>query len=134
MNPNPPEFDYPKTASDVFLHETRQQLSGECFDGVDECLVRPQDHDAGRWFRREAQNIAKVEIERDEAPLFPSADVINRLIGCAVKFLIVNRRNIMTGLAQNPGNGKPEILVELELHADFSIGSGTYRSRDISAP
>ena len=40
----------------------------------------------------------------------------------------------MTGLAQNPGNGKPEILVELELHADFSIGSGTYRSRDISAP
>ena len=25
----------------------------------------------------------------------------------------------------NPGNGKPKILVELEFHADFSIGSGT---------
>ena len=31
----------------------------------------------------------------------------------------------MTGLAQNPGNGKPEILVDLELHADFSTATGT---------
>lgn len=31
----------------------------------------------------------------------------------------------ITDLAWNPGNSKPEILVELEFHADFSIGSGT---------
>jgi hypothetical protein len=31
----------------------------------------------------------------------------------------------MTGLTQNLSDIEPEILVELELHADFSMGSGT---------
>ncbi len=40
----------------------------------------------------------------------------------------------MTRVAQNPGDVMPEILVELELHADFSMGTFTKRSRAISAP
>ena len=31
----------------------------------------------------------------------------------------------LTGLVQNPGYATPDILVELEFHADFSTGSGT---------
>ncbi len=71
------------------------------------------------------RTLPNVEIERDETSLFPPTDVIYRFVGCAVKFLIVDGQNIVTSLAQNPGSTQPQILVELEFHADFSIGSGT---------
>lgn len=100
MNPDSPEFDNPKASADIFLLETRQQLSGEGDQRTDKRLPGRTQHDnACRRFRREAQNVAEIEIERDEASLFPSADIVNRLIGHAVKFLIVNGQSIMTGLA-----------------------------------
>lgn len=72
-----------------------------------------------------AKDIAEIEIERDEASPFLPADFVNRHVVRAVKFLVVDGRDVMTGLAQNPGDTQPEILVELESHADFSMGSGT---------
>lgn len=126
MNPDSSELNNPKTTVDLLLLETLHHLFGEGSECADKRLsVRSQHNNAGGRFWWEAQDVAKVEIERDEASLFSTADIINHLIGCTVKFLIVNGRNIITGLAQNPGNTKPEILVELEFHADFSIGSGT---------
>ena len=100
MNPDSLEFYDPKMSADIFLLETRRQLFGEGNQHADQRLPgRAQHNNAGRWFRREAQDVAEVEIERDEASLFPSADIVNRLIGYAVKFLIVNGQSIMTGLA-----------------------------------
>lgn len=100
MNPDSSEFDNPKASADIFLLEARHQLSGEGGQRADKRLPGRTQHDnACRRFRRETQNVAEVEIERDEASLFPSADIINRLIGYAVKFLIVNGQSIMTGLA-----------------------------------
>lgn len=99
MNPDSSEFDNPKVSADIFLLEARHQLSGEGDQYTDQRLPGRTQHDnARRRFRREAQNVAEVEIERDEASLFPSADIVNRLIGYAVKFLIMNGQGIMTGL------------------------------------
>ncbi len=104
MNPDSPEFDDPKASADIFLLEACHQLSGEGDQHTGQRLPGRTQHDnACRWFRREAQNVAEVEIERDEASLFPSADIVNRLVGYAVKFLIVNGQSIMTRPRVEPG-------------------------------
>lgn len=104
MNPDSPEFDYPKASADIFLLEARHQLSGEGGQRTDKRLAGRTQHDnACRRFRREAQNVAEVEIERNEVSLFPSADIVNRPIGYAVKFLIVNSQSIMTRPRVEPG-------------------------------
>ncbi len=126
MYPDSSELNDPKTPADIFLLEGCYQLFGEVGQGIDQHFPgRTQYHDTGCRFRRETQDVAEVEIERDEASLFPSTNVIYRFVGYAVKFLIMDGQNIVTRLAQNPGNTQPEILVELEFHADFSMGSGT---------
>lgn len=100
MNPDSSELNDPKTTVDLLELETLHHLSGEGGQCTDKCLsVRAQHDNARRWFGREVQDVAEIEIERDEASLFPSADIVNRLIGYAVKFLIVNGQGIMTGLA-----------------------------------
>ena len=144
MNPNPFGFDDPEPAVDAFLLQGFDQLSGKRrHDPENRLAGRSQYRNTGGGFRREAQDvtetanapsmargprlnpIAEIEIECDEATSFPPADVIDRLVGRAMKFLIVNSRNIVTGLAQNPGDPGPEILVELEFQADFSTGNLT---------
>lgn len=100
MYPDSPEFDNPKASADIFLLETRHQLSGEGDQRTDQRLPGRTQHDnACRRFRREAQDVAEVEIERDKASLFPSADVVYRFVGYTVKFLIVDGQDIVTGLA-----------------------------------
>ncbi len=128
----------------MFLFQSFDQLSGKRrHDPENRLAGRSQYRNTGGGFWRKAQDvtetanapsmargprldpIAEIEIERDEATSFPPADVIDRLVGRAVKFLIVNSRNIVTEPAQNPGNLRPKILVELEFHADFSTGNLT---------
>lgn len=69
--------------------------------------------------------VAKVEIDRDEAALFPTADIVDRRVGGALELLFVDGRHVMAGLAENLGNTPPQILIKLESHADFSIGRDT---------
>lgn len=86
MNPDSPEFDDPQVSVDVLLLETRHQLSGEDGQRTDQCFSgRAQHHNAGCRFRCEAQDVAKVQIERDQASLFPPANVIYRFVGDTVK-------------------------------------------------
>ncbi len=126
MNPNPLGFDDPEPAVDAFLFQSFDQLSGKRrHDPENRLAGRSQYRNTGGGFRWEAQDVTEIEIERDEATSFPPADVIDRLVGRAMKFLIVNSRNIVTEPAQNPGDLRPKILVELEFHADFSTGNLT---------
>lgn len=126
VNPDPSGLYNPETTADILLFKAGRQLSGKRGDRVDDRFaIRPEHHDPGGRLGREAQNVTKVEIKRDEASLLRSADVINRLIVRTRKFLIVNGRDVVTSLAQNPGYATPEIFVQLEFHADFSTGSGT---------
>ena len=55
-------------------------------------------------------------------------------VGCTRHVLTRNRRDIVTGVAQDIDAAATEILVEFEVHAGEVIGIGTYRSRLISAP
>jgi hypothetical protein len=48
--------------------------------------------------------------------------------------LLAHRGDVMTGGTQQAGAAFSEILVKLEIQATWLKGTGTMRSRDISAP
>lgn len=100
MYANSPNLDDPQAPRNVFLSQARQQLPSKRRYGLDGRLVGwAQYGDPGRWFGRETKNVTEIEIERDKAPLFFSAHIIDRLIGRAAEALVVNAGNIVTGLA-----------------------------------
>lgn len=93
-----------------------------------------QDDDPGALSRRKSQNVAEVVIERDQHPAFGGADIEQFLIGAPAQILLAYRHYIVTGRFEHFQATTADVLVELELHAAWSVGTGTMRSRAASAP
>lgn len=93
-----------------------------------------QDHNPVRACRRDTEHVAEVVIEADEGPILPHGGLEYRLVRAAAKPLQVHGRGIVPRPSQEIRLTFPEVLVELELHAPVSVGTGMIRSRDTSAP
>ena len=95
---------------------------------------RLQDDDSCALFRRESQNVSEVTIEGNQHSAFGGADLEQLLVGNAAQILLADRHHIVTVCFEQLSATAPDILVELELHAARSVGTGTMRSRAASAP
>jgi len=93
-----------------------------------------QDDDSCALFRRESQNVSEVMIEGNQHSAFDGTDLEQLLVGNAAQILLADRHHIVTGRFKQLPATAPDILVELELHAARSLGTGTMRSRAASAP
>jgi hypothetical protein len=87
---------------------------------------------ACRWW--EAKHVAEIPIQRDQRPPFGGADFEQPVVCRPLEPLIADSNHIVSGAADHIGRAAAEILVELEFHPAFSVGTGTTRSRAASAP
>ena len=62
------------------------------------------------------------------------ANIEQRLIAHAAKILVADGHHIVTGNLQQICAAAADVLVELDFHATWSIGTGTICSRAASAP
>ena len=90
------------------------------------------DASARGW--RVAKHLTEITIQGNERSAFAPADFKQYLVRRSAQPLTGNRNSIVTGGADQIGRTPAEILVELEFHATFSVGTGTTRSRAASAP
>jgi hypothetical protein len=89
---------------------------------------------AGAGRRRITKHLAKIAIQCDERSAFAPAYFEQRLVRRPSQPLIGDRDGIVAGSEDQIGRAPAEILVELELHAAFSLGTGMTHSRAASAP
>ncbi len=83
---------------------------------------------------RDAHNVCKVQIQRDEATRFPLTDLLEALIVDAAQVFLRNGLNVMACIPKELLGPPAEILIEFEPHEVVFMGISTYRWRDISAP
>jgi len=92
------------------------------------------DYDSCALLRRKAQDMAEAAIQGDECAPFACAYREQRLVARTPQALLMHGHDIMPGLNQQPFAAKPQILVELQLHAEVFVGTGMMCSRAASAP
>ena len=91
-------------------------------------------HDAGARGWRVAKHLTEITIQCNKRPAFTPADFKQYLVRRSGQPLTGNRNSIVAGCADQVARAPAEILVELEFHATFSVGTGTTCSRAASAP
>jgi hypothetical protein len=135
MYPDPTGLDDPERAVDGSGLRDRQK----CPQPLQQCAdrgTRPelQDDDAGTEFGRKAAYVPEVAVERDQNAILGNADLEQAAIRCTTEALIANGHHVVAGCSEQFGSTASDILVELDLHACPVTGTGTMRSRVISAP
>ncbi len=66
------------------------------------------------------ERIREVEVERDECACLSCAHLPDAFVRCSGEGLFNDRGNVIPRIAKKAGNGRSEVLVELELHATSS--------------
>lgn len=98
-------------------------------------MARQAKHsDASIFSGWKDERVGEVEIKGNEGSALTMAMKDEVAIHGPGKTLFKDGRYIVAGFADDTGRSVAEILVKLDLQRDFSTGSSTYRSRDISAP
>ncbi len=93
-----------------------------------------QHHSAMRALRRESEDVAEVVVECDQSTTFRLAGSKDDFVRLSPKAFIAYGGDIVASRAQEITPAPPDVLIHLESHAVRSVGTGTIRSRDISAP
>ena len=136
-------LDDPQCAGNGMSLQDCQEISQSREDRVQR---RPwsklQNDDSAALFRRESQNVSEVMVECNQHSAFDGTHhsafdgthLEQLLVGNAAQILVADRHHIVAGRLEQLPATTPDILVELELHAARSLGTGTMRSRAASAP
>lgn len=93
-----------------------------------------QDDKSGAVFRRKSQDLTEIAVEGNQHSVFAGAHLEQRLVARAAEVLVADGHCIVAGSLEEFPAAPADLLVELDLHATRSIGTGTIRSRAASAP
>src|ERR1700757_229420 len=93
-----------------------------------------ENSDAGRVFRRKAQDLAKIPVKRHQNTSRGAASLIKRDVVGAAHLLLHDRGDLMTRRLKQVPAEITKTLVDLELHSPAVPGTGITRSRANSAP
>lgn len=76
--------------------------------------AKDRDPRVSDW--RKVQDMAEIQVECDEAPLFSTADLDQDLVLLASEPLLQSEAHIMAGILEDPRDARPEVFVELDPH------------------
>jgi len=93
-----------------------------------------ENDDALRALWREAQHMTEIVVQCDERAAFRGASDEQVVVRRADQLLCSYRLDVVSGPAQQFSPALADVLVELESHAAWTVGTGTIRSRATSAP
>ena len=79
-------------------------------------VAQPQHDDAGVVLGPVCAQVSKSDVERDEQPLFASADVEQRGVGRAGQTLVGDGVDLVACGPQRGFGGDRDVLVEFDLH------------------
>ena len=101
MNADSAGLHDPKGASNIMLPGDRQEIC----QAAEQTLragsgAKVQNDNAGALFRREAQHLAEIPVERYQHTAFRCAHLKDDFIGSAGEPLFANGRNIVTSLGE----------------------------------
>src|SRR3972149_7273547 len=87
-----------------------------------------------RSFRRKTKNMTKIVIQSNQCTSFFHNRIENNIIRLSSESFFTNSFYIMPGSSEQFQPSFTDVLIQLEFHADVSVGTGMIRSRAASAP
>jgi len=135
VNADAAGLDYPESPGQRLAAERPQQGTDQRFQHRQRRVCRQaQNHDTGTSARWKSRHVSEVHIESDEATTVMLANLEQPLVGAAAQLLAFDAGHVVARGTEELLCASAEVLVELELHCPEATATGTYRSRDISAP
>src|SRR3954468_18192588 len=128
-------FNDPQRTRDRLVLKDGQEILQSVGDSANGCSRPDVQHDySSTPLRGKTGNLAEVAIEGDERSPLSRTYLERFLVGDTVKTLFPHGHRIMAACLQQLQATASDVLVELELHATRSVGTGMMRSRAASAP